>query len=72
MSWLINVNTARVLEKTETLGHNEKPQIHRPLKNSNNTLNVVYHLQTIIIRNKMSIKKLEVEDSKIRIRKEKQ
>ena len=41
MSWLINVNTARFLEKTETLGHNEKAQIHRLLKNSNSTLNVV-------------------------------
>ena len=72
MSWLINVNTARVLEKTETLGHNEKPQIHRPLKNSNNTLHIVQHLQTIITRNKISIKKLKVEDSKIRTRKKKQ
>ena len=33
-----NVNTARFLGKKGALVHNEKPQIHRSLKNSNNTL----------------------------------
>ena len=51
------------LKKKETLGQNEKAQIHRSFKNNNNTLHVVYHLQTIIIPNKISIKKLKVEDS---------
>ena len=63
MSWFININTARFLKRTQNSPTYEKTQIHGSLKNRNNTLNLVWHLQVKSIRNKMSIKKSKVEDS---------
>ena len=63
MSWFININTARFLKRTQNSPTYEKTQIHGSLKNRNDTLNLVWHLQVKSIRNKMSIKKSKVEDS---------
>ena len=63
MSWFININTARFLKRTQNSPTYEKTQIHGSLKNRNDTLNLVWHLQVKSIRNKMSMKKSKVEDS---------